>query len=134
MYNNRNIPENVKETILNTLPMDKTEAVYIYGSYGTPRFSKSSDIDIAWYPKEKISIMLRSKYQMELRKKLDIEVDLKVVKDDYSVKMEYEILSGDCIYFTEDFREYFYEFQLYNKDMIDIIKRCYEHKSIYPQY
>lgn len=78
--------------------------------------------------------MQRSKYQMELRKKLLMEVDSKIVKDDYSVEMEYEILKGDCIYFTEDFREYFYEFQLYNKDMIDIIKRCYEHQSIYPQY
>ena len=134
MYNNRNIPENIKNIILEVLPIDKTEAVYIYGSYGTERFSTSSDIDIAWYSKENISIMQRSKYQMELRKQLGIEVDLKVVKDDYSVKMEYEILKGDCIYFTEYFREYFYEFQLYNKDMIDIIKRCYEHKSIYPQF
>ncbi|MGL5676164.1 MAG: nucleotidyltransferase domain-containing protein [Cellulosilyticaceae bacterium] len=47
--------QSVEEIILETLPRELTEAIYLFGSYGTPYFDEAtSDIDIGWYTNNEI--------------------------------------------------------------------------------
>lgn len=43
--------EEIEKIILATIPKDKTEAIYIFGSYNTEFFDDDSDIDIGWFCK-----------------------------------------------------------------------------------
>ena len=77
----RNISEEIKNSIVNVFPKDNTIAVIIFGSYGTNRQTCHSDIDIAWIPKKKVPITQLAVKSEDLRKVLDVDVDLKIVTD-----------------------------------------------------
>ncbi|MEG1411144.1 MAG: hypothetical protein RSD36_15010 [Terrisporobacter sp.] len=50
----RNIPENIKNLIINVLNCKSTDAIYIFGSYGTKYYlDGESNIDIAWFTNKK---------------------------------------------------------------------------------
>ena len=52
----RQIDEKIKELIISILNCQETDAIYIFGSYGTKYFTEDSDIDIAWIPTKKVPI------------------------------------------------------------------------------
>ncbi|MGO0941596.1 nucleotidyltransferase domain-containing protein, partial [Clostridioides difficile] len=49
----RNIPNEIKNSIINVFPKENTLAIIIFGSYGTDKHTSESDIDIAWIPIKK---------------------------------------------------------------------------------
>lgn len=102
---NREIPEEVKEVILSILNETNSDMVAIYGSYGTPKQHKDSDIDIAWLPKNTVSFMECNKVGNQIAKTLenigyDLEVDLKTLGDIYPVCIEEEMMAGDVLFST----------------------------------
>ena len=56
-----------------------------------------------------------------LRKILDIDVDLKIVTDNYTIALRKSIFEGDVIYESKDFRDYLNYFYFENSDVIDIL-------------
>lgn len=117
----RNISEEIKNSIISVFPKDNTIAVIIFGSYGTNKQTCHSDIDIAWIPKKKVPITQLAIKSEDLRKVLDVDVDLKIVTDNYSVNMKKSILEGDAIYESKDFRDYVNDFYFEHSDLIDIL-------------
>ena len=92
----------IKKIILNILPKDVTEAIYIFGSYGTEFFDEeNSDIDIAWFVNKKISYEELSSYEFELCEELGKEVDLVIPQKDniYFLK---EVLSREPLIINSD--------------------------------
>ena len=67
--------EKIEKIILETLPQDKTEAIYIFGSYNTQFFHDDSDIDIGWFCND-VSEEERVLLEYELEQKIGREVDL----------------------------------------------------------
>ena len=85
--------EKIKDIILDILPKEITEAVYIFGSYGTEYFDKdNSDIDIAWFTDKEIPYEDLASYEFELCEKLGCEVDL-VIPDKSNIYFLKEVLS-----------------------------------------
>ena len=60
--------EEVERIIIETLPKDKTDAVYIFGSYNSEFFDEDSDIDIGWFCKD-VTDEERVLLEYELEKK-----------------------------------------------------------------
>ena len=56
-----------------------------------------------------------------LRNVLDIDVDLKIVTDNYTVELRKNIFEGDIIYESKDFKDYLNNFYIENSDVIDIL-------------
>lgn len=56
-----------------------------------------------------------------LRNILDIDVDLKIVTDNYTIALRKAILEGDVIYEAKDFKDYINNFYFENSDVIDIL-------------
>ena len=46
-YKLRKIDDSIKKIIISVLNCQETDAIYIFGSYGTKYFTEESDIDIA---------------------------------------------------------------------------------------
>ena len=87
---------------MNILPKDVTEAIYIFGSYGTEFFDEeNSDIDIAWFVNKNISYEELSSYEFELCEELGKEVDLVIPQKDniYFLK---EVLSREPLIINSD--------------------------------
>ena len=56
----RNIDDKIKKIILAVLKCNVTDAVYIFGSYGTKYYdSENSDIDIAWFTNKEIDLITK---------------------------------------------------------------------------
>ncbi len=94
--------KDIKKIILNILPKDVTEAIYIFGSYGTEFFDEeNSDIDIAWFVNKNISYEELSSYEFELCEELGKEVDLVIPQKDniYFLK---EVLSREPLIINSD--------------------------------
>ena len=117
----RNIPEEIKKSIVDVFPKENTLAVIVFGSYGTSRQRDKSDIDIAWVPVNKVPITEVVVKTQELIKSLQMEVDLKIVTENYTVALRKSIFEGDVIYQTKDFRDYLSDFYIENSDLIDIL-------------
>ncbi|MFR8870769.1 nucleotidyltransferase domain-containing protein [Paraclostridium sordellii] len=117
----RNIPEKVKNSIVNIFPKESTLAIIIFGSYGTDRQTLGSDIDIAWIPNKKVPITELAIKTEALRKVLNIDVDLKIVTDNYTIALRKAIFEGDVIYESRDFKDYLNNFYFENSDVIDIL-------------
>ncbi|WP_373598671.1 nucleotidyltransferase domain-containing protein [Paraclostridium bifermentans] len=117
----RNIPEDVKQSIVNVFPKESTLAIIIFGSYGTDKQTLGSDIDIAWVPNKKVPITELAIKTEALRKVLDTEVDLKIVTDNYTIALRKSIFEGDIIYESKDFKDYLSNFYFENSDVIDIL-------------
>ncbi len=56
-----------------------------------------------------------------LRTILDIDVDLKIVTDNYTIALKKAILEGEVIYESKDFKDYINKFYFENSDVIDIL-------------
>lgn len=119
----RDIPRSIKDSIVAVFPKNNTLAVIIFGSYGTEKQYRESDIDIAWIPKSKVPITEIAIKTEEIRKilGLDIEIDLKIVTDNYTVGLKKSILEGDIIYKSTEFNDYVDSFYIENSDVIDIL-------------
>lgn len=117
----RNIPEEVKQSIVNVFPKESTLAIIVFGSYGTDRQTLGSDIDIAWIPNKKVPIIELAIKTQALRSVLDIEVDLKIVTENYTIELRKAIFEGDVIYECRDFKHYLNNFYIENSDVIDIL-------------
>lgn len=117
----RHIPEELKNSIIDAFPKDNTLAIIIFGSYGTDKQTLDSDIDIAWVPMKKVPITELAVKTEALRKILDIDVDLKIVTDNYTIALRKSIFEGDVIYESKDFKDYLNYFYFENSDVIDIL-------------
>ncbi|MGL6105524.1 nucleotidyltransferase domain-containing protein [Romboutsia sp.] len=122
----RSVSKQIKDTIINCLPKEITEAIYVFGSYGTDNYKDGiSDIDIAWFTKIKLDLTEIMMYKDLLEKALNIEVDLKNPTDSYPIYLLSEIYSGIIINEPSiEFKNKFFSFYLDNKDFIDLTRRC----------
>ncbi|MGL5715621.1 MAG: nucleotidyltransferase domain-containing protein [Paraclostridium sp.] len=117
----RNIPEKTKNSIIDVFPKEDTLAIIIFGSYATQRQTRNSDLDIAWIPNKKVPMTELIVKTEAIKKVLDIDVDLKIVTDNYTIALRKSILEGDIIYESSDFKEYINNFYVENSDIIDIL-------------
>ena len=117
----RNIAQEVKKRIINIFPKEDTLAIIIFGSYGTDRQTLESDIDIAWIPNKKVPITELAIKSQDLRNVLDIDVDLKIVTENYTIGLRKAIFEGDVIYESKDFKHDLNNFYIENSDVIDIL-------------
>lgn len=97
----------IKDIILSSIPMEYTDAIYIFGSYGTEYYDEeTSDIDIAWFPNKKIEYEELASLEFDLVENLKREVDL-VIPDKSNILFLKEVLSRPpiCIN-SEEFSEW----------------------------
>lgn len=97
--------ETIEKIILSTLPKDKTDAVYIFGSYNTVFFDEDSDIDIGWFCHD-VTDEERVLIEYELEQKTGREIDL-VFPDKKKMLLLNEVLAGRPIEMTEKFAAWF---------------------------
>lgn len=97
--------ENIEKIILNTLPKDKTDAVYIFGSYNTVFFDEDSDIDIGWFCHD-VTDEERVLLEYDLEQKTGREIDL-VFPDKKKMLFLNEVLAGTPIEMTKKFAVWF---------------------------
>lgn len=74
-------PEELIEIIKSVLPLDKTDAIYVFGSFGTELFDEDSDIDIGWFVSTKLDLIEPYNLEDKLSKVLKRPVDLVVVEE-----------------------------------------------------
>lgn len=103
--------KSVEDIIIETLPEEMTEAIYLFGSYGTQYFDEaSSDIDIGWFTNTEMDWFEAMAYRDQLEEKLGREVDL-LVNEKKRFNITYNILSGKPIgKMSDEFCEWFDEF------------------------
>lgn len=133
----RNIDDKIKKIILAVLKCNVTDAVYIFGSYGTKYYdSENSDIDIAWFTNSPIDLVLRGKFERFLEKVLGLKVDLVVVNKDSSPYLLCNIFEyGEIIFeYGENFSNWFDKF--YDETLVDreLYFMYMEEKNRYVQY
>ena len=98
--------EEVERIIIETLPKDKTDAIYIFGSYNTEFFDEDSDIDIGWFCRD-VTDEERVLLEYELEKKIGREIDL-VFPNKEKILFLNEVLAGKPIgELSEDFCRWF---------------------------
>ena len=98
--------EKIEKIILETLPQDKTEGIYIFGSYNTEFFDEDSDIDIGWFCKN-VTDEQRVLLEYELEQKIGREVDLVIPNKNRRLFLN-EVLAGRPIgKLSEEFCEWF---------------------------
>lgn len=116
----RNIDDKIKKIIIGLLNCNITDAIYIFGSYGTKYYEKDvSDIDIAWFTSKKIDLVTRTKFKTILEEVLDLEVDLVVVDKDSTEYLLYNIFeTGECIFVGSDEFERWFDY-FYDKTYLD---------------
>lgn len=112
-----------EQIILETLPKEITEAIYLFGSYGTPYFDEAtSDIDIGWYTSEPMDWFEAMEYRDQLEQKLGRAVDLLVNEKD-KFALTYNILSGKPIgELSESFCDWFDRFTSFAIDELKFLE------------
>lgn len=116
----RELSDKIKNLIINVLNCDATDAIYIFGSYGTKYFvDGESDLDIAWFTNKPIDLLLRGKFERLLEELLGIDVDLVVVNKNSNTYLLLNIFEfGECIFeWGNDFSLWFDKF--YDETLID---------------
>lgn len=120
----------VKKIILDTLPIDITDAIYIFGSYETEYFDEEcSDVDIAWFVNKELAYEELVSYEFELCEKLGIEVDL-VIPEKSNIYFIKEVLGREpLIINSQEFIEWldrFNDWILLESDFLQnvIDERC----------
>lgn len=115
--------DSIEKIILETLPKEITEAIYLFGSYGTPYFDEAtSDIDIGWYTNMPMDWFEAMEYRDKLEEKLGREVDLLINEKD-KFALTYNILSGKPIGdLSEDFCEWFDRFTSFAVDELKYLE------------
>lgn len=120
-----------REIILNVLPKDITDAIYLFGSCTTEYFVEdSSDIDIGWFTNESVDWLDLEYYKEELENKLGIDVDL--VNNEYSkIGLTVNILSGKLISNTTDkFDNWLDRFNEFYKNEVSFLQ-SYKEERLY---
>ncbi|MEG1410155.1 MAG: nucleotidyltransferase domain-containing protein [Terrisporobacter sp.] len=98
----KKIPKKISSLIMDTLPKDITDAIYIFGSYTTEYFDEeNSDIDIAWFTNKPVEYSSLASYEFDLCELLGREVDL-VIPDKSNIYFLVEVLSNPPIYIGND--------------------------------
>ena len=98
----RKIPQEISRIIIDTLPKEMTDAIYIFGSYATEFFDEeNSDIDIAWFTNKPVDYSTLSSYEFDLCELLGREVDL-IIPDKNNIYFLVEVLSSPPIYIGND--------------------------------
>ncbi len=116
----RQVDSKVKNLIINLLNCNVTEAIYIFGSYGTEHYEEDfSDIDIAWFTNKKIDLVTKTKFKNILEEVLGLDVDLVVVDENSTEYLLFNIFeTGECIFIgSEEFVQWFDYF--YDKTYLD---------------
>lgn len=125
----RKIDDEIIEKIIYILPKELTEAIYIFGSYGTEYFDEdSSDLDIGWFTSEKIDLSIRSKYRSLLIDSLDIDIDLVPLTKDSNYNLLCNVFDGQCIYTTSTYNDWFdkfYDYCAFESQFIDVYMEEY---------
>lgn len=122
----RNIDDKIKKIILAVLKCNVTDAVYIFGSYGTKYYdSENSDIDIAWFTNQEIDLITRIKVEQILEDFLEMKVDLVVVNKNSVEHLLYNIFeTGECIFVGSDefakWFDYFYDYTYLDREFLSI--------------
>lgn len=135
-YKLRKIDEGIKQIIISVLNCQDTDAIYIFGSYGTKYFTEQSDLDIAWFTNSHIDLVTRGKFERFLEEVLKIPVDLVVVNENSNPYLLCNIFEfGEIIFeYGENFSNWFGKF--YDETLID--RELYflymEEKIRYVQY
>ena len=98
-----------------------TDAIFVFGSYGTEFFDKeSSDIDVAWFTSKEVFIDYIEYLQIELSKHLGVQVN---IVDGFRLndKLLVEVLKGNLI--TENVSERFSDFldDFYDRIYLDCL-------------
>ena len=117
----RIISDEIKESIISILPKENTLAIIVFGSYGTKKQTIHSDMDIAWVPKIKVPITELVVKGEALKNALNMDVDLKIVTENYTVALKKSIFEGDVIYESKEYKQYLNDFYIENSDLIDIL-------------
>ena len=98
--------ERIEKIIQETLPQNKTEGIYIFGSYNTNFFDDDSDIDIGWFC-HGVTDEERILLEYNLEQKIGREIDL-VIPDRKKILFLNEVLSGKPIgTLSEEFCQWF---------------------------
>lgn len=88
--------DQVFKVIIETLPREFTDAIYVFGSYRTEDFNiNTSDIDIAWFTSYEDEVLRFEKfidYEKTLTKLLGIKVDL--VDPEISTKLNLYLITS----------------------------------------
>ncbi|MEG0857342.1 MAG: nucleotidyltransferase domain-containing protein [Terrisporobacter sp.] len=88
----KKIPKKISSLIMDTLPKDITDAIYIFGSYTTEYFDEeNSDIDIAWFTNKPVEYSSLASYEVDL-----------VIPDKSNIYFLVEVLSNPPIYIGND--------------------------------
>ncbi|MEG2787810.1 MAG: nucleotidyltransferase domain-containing protein [Romboutsia sp.] len=133
----RNLGDRIKKLIIAVLNCNITDAIYVFGSYGTEYYEEGvSDIDIAWFTSKKIDLVKRSKFRDILEEVLDISVDLVIVDKNSTDHLLYNIFeTGECIFIGskefESWFDYFYDSTYLDREFLSIYM---EEKNRYVQY
>lgn len=96
--------------ILTVLPIEKTDAIYIFGSYETEFFDEDSDIDIGWFSHD-VDYSSYLDLEEKLEEVLGRKVDL-INAWDSKILIKNEILAGTHIgselgYMSDKFCDWF---------------------------
>lgn len=121
----------VSEIIINTLPTDITQAIYLFGSCTTDYFVEdSSDIDIGWFTEEKLDWLDLEDYKEELENKLGVDVD--IVNNEYSkLGLTVNILTGKLISeTTTSFDKWLDRFNEFYKNEVSFLQ-SYKEERLY---
>lgn len=102
--------EELSKIILDILPKDKTDAIYVFGSYDTEFFDEDSDIDIGWFS-HATSYSDYTLLQEQLEEAINRKIDL-VDAWDTKILIKNEILAGRHIgaeigYMSDKFCDWF---------------------------
>lgn len=116
----RNIEDIVKKIIIGVLNCNITDAIYIFGSYGTKYYEEGvSDIDIAWFTNKKIDLVTRGKFRNILEEVLEMDVDLVIVDKNSTHHLLYNIFeTGECIFIGSREFEYWFDY-FYDSTYLD---------------
>lgn len=120
----RIVPKGVRDVIVDILPKDITDAIYVFGSYGTEYYQDGhSDIDIGWFVNYDIDWFEAMDYKDILEDKLNMKVDL-ILAQRKNTPITISILEGEYIgEISDDFSKWFDDFYDDNYDDIVFMDR-----------
>ena len=68
--------EEIQKAVIECMPKDFIDKVYLFGSYARGEADENSDVDLHIYTKNHCSLLKVSGYRLDLVEKLGVEVDM----------------------------------------------------------